>query len=196
MSSGSITATGPQQIPYGITNVNASAAWLSSGNNKQGKGVHVAVIDTGIIFTHPDLADNYIGGATFMPGTNSRIDEGVPEDDGSFTYHGTHVAGTIAAIDNDQGVVGCCGGVATIIDRKKIIFLRKMNRNGTWDSISLYDNEGHFRGEASKFKTLHEAEAYLKLYKDRINKQGNWDSISLYDSHGNFSNAEAYLKLY
>jgi subtilisin len=102
----SITVTPPQQTPWGVNRVTASEAWLSSGNNKKGRGVHVGVIDTGILFTHPDLADNYLGGVTVVPGTNSPLDEGSLEEDKSFTYHGTHVAGTIAAVDNDQGVVG------------------------------------------------------------------------------------------
>jgi subtilisin family serine protease len=105
-SGGGITVTGPQQTPWGISRVTSPEAWLSSGNNKQGRGVHVGVIDTGILFTHPDLADNYIDGVTVVPGTNSPLDEGALEEDKSFTYHGTHVDGTIAAINNDQGVVG------------------------------------------------------------------------------------------
>ncbi len=43
---------------------------------------------------------------------------------------------------------------------------------GNWDTISLYDENGSFRGEAS-FETKKEAEAYLKLYKDKINKRKN-----------------------
>jgi hypothetical protein len=43
-------------------------------------------------------------------------------------------------------------------------------KSGSWDSISLYDENGSFRGEA-KFST--KKEAYLKSYKDRINKYLN-----------------------
>ncbi len=62
-----------------------------------GAGINVAVIDTGIDYTHPDLQDNYAGGYDFV---NSDSD---PMDDNK---HGTHVAGIIAAEDNGSGVVG------------------------------------------------------------------------------------------
>ena len=51
----------------------------------------VAVIDTGIDYTHPDLAANYAGGYDFV---NDDYD---PLDDNG---HGTHVAGTVAACDD------------------------------------------------------------------------------------------------
>ena len=64
-------------------------------------GVKVAVIDTGITYTHPDLAANYVGGWDFV---NNDAD---PMDDQG---HGTHVAGTIAAARNGVGVVGVAPG--------------------------------------------------------------------------------------
>lgn len=60
-------------------------------------GVKVAIIDTGIDYTHPDLKANYKGGYDFVN------DDSYPMDDNG---HGTHVAGTIAALDNDIGVIG------------------------------------------------------------------------------------------
>jgi len=65
-----------------------------------GQGVKVAVLDTGIKTTHPDL---------YIKGGINVFDRALPyEDDNG---HGTHVAGIIAAIDNDQGVVGISPGV-------------------------------------------------------------------------------------
>lgn len=66
-----------------------------SGN--KGTGIKVAVIDSGIYYTHPDLNANYSGGYDFA---NSDAD---PMDDHG---HGTHVAGTIAGEDDSYGVVG------------------------------------------------------------------------------------------
>lgn len=62
-----------------------------------GEGVKVAILDTGIDYTHPDLDDNYAGGDDFV---NPDSD---PFDDHA---HGTMVAGVVAAEDNGSGVVG------------------------------------------------------------------------------------------
>ena len=62
-----------------------------------GVGVKVAIIDTGIDYTHPDLALNYAGGYDFVNGDADPIDDHA---------HGTHVAGIVAARDDDAGVVG------------------------------------------------------------------------------------------
>jgi subtilisin family serine protease len=68
--------------------------------------VDVAVIDTGIDFEHPDL--NVVGGINCAAGNFIRAKCIAGGDDDH--YHGTHVAGTIGAIDNDFGVVGVAPG--------------------------------------------------------------------------------------
>jgi thermitase len=81
--------------------IDAPEAWAMS----TGTPVTVAVIDTGIDYTHPDLAANYAGGDDLL------TTDGDPMDDHG---HGTHVSGTIAAAMNnltgdpadDEGVVG------------------------------------------------------------------------------------------
>lgn len=62
----------------------------------RGTGVHVAVLDTGIDYLHPDLKPNIAGVFDCLTGAD-------PID---LHGHGTHVAGTIAAVDNTIGVVG------------------------------------------------------------------------------------------
>ncbi len=68
--------------------------------------VDVAVLDTGIDFEHPDL--NVVGGVNCATGGPFSTTCGSGGDDDH--YHGTHVAGTIAALDNDIGVVGVAPG--------------------------------------------------------------------------------------
>jgi len=82
-SLGDPSADSSGDVPWGVARVNAPAAW-SSG---QGAGVKVAVIDTGIDCTHPDLK------CDFSAGTNIVDPGSAPMDDNE---HGTHVAGTIA----------------------------------------------------------------------------------------------------
>ena len=74
------------------------------GNN--GEGIKIAIIDTGIDYTHPDLKDNYVEGYDFVNDDNDPMDDDI-------TYgHGTHVAGIVAALDNDIGVVGVAPGAS------------------------------------------------------------------------------------
>jgi subtilisin len=80
-------------IPDGVKQVKAPDAW----NISKGKGIRVAVLDTGIDFNHPDLKDNYVEGVSFVK------DAPTPMDDHG---HGTHCAGTIAAATNDVGIIG------------------------------------------------------------------------------------------
>ncbi|HEX2050065.1 MAG TPA: S8 family peptidase [Actinomycetota bacterium] len=82
-----------ETIPTGLPQIKAPLAWDCS----RGKGISVAVLDTGIDGGHPDLAPNYRGGVSFVPG------ETTPADGNG---HGTHCAGTIAAALNGSGVVG------------------------------------------------------------------------------------------
>ncbi|MDP2676163.1 MAG: S8 family peptidase [bacterium] len=68
-----------------------------------GTGVKVAIIDSGIDYFHQDLDGVYAGGEDFVE------NDGDPAD----VYgHGTHVAGTACAEDNDLGVVGVASGCA------------------------------------------------------------------------------------
>ncbi|MEM7094227.1 MAG: S8 family serine peptidase [Actinomycetota bacterium] len=94
-----------QTTPAGVTRIGGT-------NNPDvpiGSGaaidVDVAVIDTGVDFEHPDL--NVVGGVD-CAGVGS-FAECVPGGDDDH-YHGTHVAGTIAALDNGIGSVGVAPG--------------------------------------------------------------------------------------
>ncbi|WP_373285705.1 S8 family peptidase [Pullulanibacillus camelliae] len=86
------------EVPKGIELIQAPEIWDES---KKGKGVVVAVIDTGVQTDHPDLADRIIGGYNFTSDYDND-----PNNFYDNNGHGTHVSGTIAASENDQGVVG------------------------------------------------------------------------------------------
>jgi subtilisin len=82
-----------ETIPAGVAQIKAPLAWEHS----QGKVIKVFILDTGIDNTHPDLAGNFKGGASFVPTETSTMD---------FNSHGTHCAGIVAAQINGLGVVG------------------------------------------------------------------------------------------
>lgn len=84
---------------WGVKRIGAGVVH-DSGN--KGAGVEVAVLDTGIDWDHPDLDGNIKGGINYV-GKGRRVNLGAWDDDNG---HGTHVAGIIAAEDNDIGVVG------------------------------------------------------------------------------------------
>ena len=91
--------------------IDAPAAWAAGCT---GDGVRVAVIDGGIFNAHPDLDANVdtACSASFVPG------QPYNNDTGTF-WHGTHVAGIVAAEDNNIGVVGIAPD-ATIVGVKAL----------------------------------------------------------------------------
>ena len=84
------------QNSWGVKHIGSQAA---HSMNITGNGVRVAILDTGIDYTHQEFAMNYKGGWDFV------FDDNDPFDD-STNSHGTHVAGIIAAAANGSGVVG------------------------------------------------------------------------------------------
>jgi subtilisin len=86
-----------QTTPWGIPRVQGTAAQDAGFT---GSGVKVAILDTGIDRNHPDLSANVKGGHSVF--TDSANSDPFFDGDG----HGTHVAGTVAAVNNDIGVIG------------------------------------------------------------------------------------------
>ncbi|TCS82436.1 S8 family peptidase [Tepidibacillus fermentans] len=103
--------TKPQVIPWGIKRIHADQAWPVT----QGKGVRVAILDTGIAFDHPDLRPNVKGGVNLL----SRF---LPPYD--HNGHGTHVAGIVGAVNNRIGVVGAAPQV-------DLYAVKAFNKDGT-----------------------------------------------------------------
>ncbi|TMN21998.1 S8 family serine peptidase [Lentibacillus cibarius] len=85
----------------GITEDSVLPSELNN-TNYTGKGVQVAIIDTGIDYNHPDLAANFAGGYDLVDLDDDPM-ETLPSE-GMPTQHGSHVAGIIAANGALQGV--------------------------------------------------------------------------------------------
>ena len=101
-----------QTIPTGIRRIQADLSPVAAINSDGGNvDVDVAILDSGVDSDHPDI--NVAGGIRYYT-----IAIGPPKNRGTFSDsnyeddngHGTHVAGTVAALDNDFGVVGVAPG--------------------------------------------------------------------------------------
>lgn len=114
-----------QTIPTGIQRIFAdeNANIDIDGSDDFRVDVDVAVIDTGIDLQHPDL--NVAGGVNCtLSILNAYCATGGDDDH----YHGTHVAGTIGAIDNEEGVVGVAPGA-------RLWAVKVLNKRGSgWSS--------------------------------------------------------------
>jgi subtilisin len=97
VSTDRVMRTAAQTLPTGINRIDGELSSTASGNGSGAVNVNVAVIDTGIS-AHSDL--NVVGGKSCTVGL------GWDDANG----HGTHVAGTIAAKDDGNGVVGVAPG--------------------------------------------------------------------------------------
>ncbi len=108
-----------REQPWGVRRVRAASAWQRTA----GRGVKVAVIDTGVQKDHPQLAGVLVGGY-------NALQQGGPDNWGDEEGHGTHVAGTIAAKRDNEGVVG----VAPEVSLYAVRVLDK-DGNGTYDDV-------------------------------------------------------------
>jgi subtilisin family serine protease len=108
----------PELVPWGIAGDDQTAGVRAIDSGADGDGVKVGVIDTGI-GPHPDLA--VVDGYNFVANVSDYSD-----DEG----HGTHVAGTIAALHNGVGVVG-------VAPKAQLYALKAMNSHGLGQTSDL-----------------------------------------------------------
>ena len=105
---------GSDQIPWGVRRVHAPSVWRRDDGRTEGEGVRVAVLDSGIDCSHPDLQ------CDLSDGYNAIDPSKTPADDG---WHGTHVAAIIAA-------KGVSGGVVGVAPRAKLIPIKVLDAKG------------------------------------------------------------------
>ncbi|MCB9079443.1 MAG: peptidase S8 [Anaerolineaceae bacterium] len=105
-------------IRYNLNKINAPEAWLRC---VQGEGVTVAVVDTGIDLDHPDLQANLVSGQSFVTGVSS------PDDDEG---HGTHVAGMVAGVGNNGGIIG-------VAPKAKLMPVKVLNSQGSGSTLAI-----------------------------------------------------------
>ena len=106
--------------------IDAPEAWAISKGNP---AIKVAVIDSGLDYTHPDLSANYLGGYNFVDGHPDPMDE---------HGHGTHVSGTIAAaMDNLTGNPGASEGVVGVAPEVRLLAYKVCRVDGTCDDFAI-----------------------------------------------------------
>jgi major intracellular serine protease len=117
--------TSPEENPpSNIIDIGSQYKW---SRGYTGKGVVVAVIDTGCETNHPDLKDRIIGGYNFTE--EHRGDISIFEDTNG---HGTHVAGIIAGSINGKGIVG-------VAPNAKLLILKVLDQFGSGSINSLVE---------------------------------------------------------
>lgn len=118
-----------------LSAINAPTTW----SNNTSTPVVVGVLDTGIT-NHPDLMDNFVGktaadsGYDFISDASIARDQDArdsnPTDEGTLdtsNWHGTHVAGLVAAVQNQQGITG-------VSPHTRLLNVRIMGANGGYIS--------------------------------------------------------------
>ncbi|GAC43734.1 S8 family serine peptidase [Paenibacillus popilliae] len=138
------------EMPVGVQMIKAEQIWQES---RKGEDVVVAVIDSGCNVQHADLSSNIVATRNFV------ASEGGDSDVTDFSGHGTHVAGTIAAVENGNGVIGVAL-VAKVMQR--INSWRRAIRRAfcCWSCSRVRDSDSFFikerfvrRAEKSCWKT-------------------------------------------
>lgn len=108
-------------VPKNIEILNINKIWQKT----KGENTVVAILDTGCDYNHKDLKDNIIDGRNFCIG-ESYVD--YMDRNG----HGTHVAGTIAAVGNNASIVG-------VAPKTKLVICKVLGDNGNGSLNSIID---------------------------------------------------------
>lgn len=124
---------------WGITKVSANAAW---SKQKGSKNVIVAVIDTGIDYTHKDLAFNIWRNTNHSVNGINRVGDSISGDVVGWDFvhndnlpfddneHGTHCAGVIGAVGNDGY------GISGVNQRVSIMAVKFLSGEGSGDTAA------------------------------------------------------------
>jgi thermitase len=152
--------------------INAEAAWDVS----KGTGIKVAILDTGIDLSHPDIASKVVGQKIFV---TSSIDDRFG--------HGTHVAGILAAnTNNGQGVAGVCPDCQLLIGKA-------MDDNGLGDTSVISQAITWAADSGAKVINLSEGgDVLTQTQQDAVNYALSKGAVVVAAAGNNGSNQKFY----
>lgn len=192
---------------WGMEKISAPAAWdITSGSSD----TIVAVIDTGIRYTHEDLAANMWTNSGETPnngidddnngfiddvhGYDFRFNDSDPDDEFG-SGHGTHVAGTIGAVGNNSlGVTGVNWNV-------RLMAIKIYSSTGTDTTSAMLINAYNYvrmmkeRGENirvtnNSYSGCNEACSYDQATKDALDAMGNAGILNVFAAGNDARNVE------
>jgi thermitase len=116
---------------YGPRKINAPTAW---GTNSATNSIKLAVVDTGIDNTHPDLSGRVLSGYNYVAN-----DANTTDDNG----HGTHVAGIAASISNNKtGIASICFNACAILPVKVLDNTGSGSTSGVANGVTYAADQG------------------------------------------------------
>lgn len=118
-----MTTMSGQIVPWGVSRV---------GGSFDGTGKKAWVLDTGIDLNHSDLNVDVTNSASFV----------AQEDADDLNGHGTHVAGILAAKDNNRDVVGVAAGAS-------VVSVKVLDQNGNGILSNVIDGVNYVTNKAS-----------------------------------------------
>jgi len=169
--------------------INAAQAWsISTGS----KSIVVGIVDSGIDYTHPDLAPNiYTSTVAIGPcpvgthGYNAIANSCDPMDDNN---HGTHVAGTIGAVGNNALGVSGVNWSVTLMGLK---FLDSTGSGTVANAIAAIDFAVQAKVAGVNVRVLNASwggQSFSQALLDEINKAGANDILFVAAAGNNASN--------
>ncbi|GIP40955.1 hypothetical protein J31TS4_42350 [Paenibacillus sp. J31TS4] len=161
-----------------LKQIHAEKAWDYVTSNTH---ITIAVVDTGIDLTHPDLKANLVAGTNLVnPNLPPRDDNG----------HGTSVAGILAAVaNNDKGVAG-------LLWNAHIMPIKALEANGNGDEIKLGEGIRYAVDNGAKIVVLSLGLNKPSEYMRSIVRYAEEKGVLLVAASGNEGNAVKYPAAY
>ncbi|MCY9660463.1 S8 family serine peptidase [Paenibacillus chondroitinus] len=159
--------------------IHINEAWAAAGDSRA--SIVVAVVDTGVDLTHPDLVGNLVEGVNLLQPSKKPID-----DNG----HGTNVAGIIAAsINNDKGIAG-------IAPMAKIMPIKALESDGTGGEAKLGEGIKYAVDHGAKIVVLSLGLNKYSDYMEGVVKYAEDHNVLLVAAVGNESMSVKYPAAY